>query len=178
MSVTLNQALLMLKEPKWLVEGEAQWTAGKDRKANFVWKMNSRTRTQAAMPQGLWLRMQTWGKNPAMSVFQLTCDLPSVRAHINLYRLECSIPGTHLNTGWGPEHLCNLFIDSGVTHEHSYLHYEGMPDAHLIPGEDPMAEIVEPPPSDFDSALVYVCDKLKIQNRNDIPPTPRQGYLL
>lgn len=182
MAVTLNQALPMLTEPKWLILHGVEWTSHMDRaektRANFIWKIKARTRTVATMPRGLWFRIETWVNYPSRAVFQMECDYPSIRSHLVFYRLEMDPFGTHKNLGWGPDHLAGLMIDEGVTHEHSFLHYQGMADAPLIPGVDPMAAITLNPPTDYNSAVAHVCDILKIENPGEIPPVPLQKLLL
>jgi len=182
MALTLNEALQMLKEPKWLVVDGVKWSSHTDRaekaKANYIWKLKARSRTVASMPRGLWFRAETWVDYPSKAVFQLECDFPNTRSHIVLYRLEMEPFGTHLNTGWGPPELCGMFFDVGVTHEHSFLHYAEMPNGPLTPGADPMATITLNPPTNFDSAVVHVCGILNIQNGSQIPPVPLQRQLV
>lgn len=182
MAVTLNEALLMLTEPKWLLVDGVEWQQGTDRaekaKANIVWKIKFRPRTVSAMPRGLIFRAETWVNKPSKAVFQLECDFPLIRKHITLYRLEMEPFGTHLNVGVGPPALCGLMFDEGVTHEHSFLHYKGMPDFNLAPDATPMAAITLNPPKDFDSAKAHVCGILNIQNGDDVPPLPQQNLLV
>ena len=178
MAVTLDQAFQMLREPKWLILDHVEWSTEKGRKSDYLWRLKSRTRTLTTMPRGLWFRVTTWVDYPLVAVFQLECDYPSIKSHMVLHRLELNPFGTHRNNGWGPLHLCGLFIDAGVTHEHSFLHYGGLENTELSAGVDPMAAVTEDPPADFDSALLHVCAKLQIQNCGDIPPVPLQKLLV
>jgi hypothetical protein len=142
-------------------------------------KIEARVRLAQSAPRGLWFRIQTWDRNPDRAVFQLECDYPKVRGHVQLYRLDLKPFGSHLNGSKGPEELRGLFIDADVTHEHSYAHYDQMSDdLELKPDVSPLAKVVDSPPQDFVNALAYVCRILNIQNGIVIPIVPIQTTLI
>jgi hypothetical protein len=178
MSLLLSHAREMLHAQKWLLRDELRWETGNDKIANFVWKLKSRNRTVSSLPRGLWFRIETWQKYPKVATFSLTCDVPKSRTHLVLYRMELNPFSSHANLGPGPSALSGTFIQAGVTHEHSYEFYDGMEDCEIQLGVTPMAQITNQPPINFDSALTYVCDKLRIENRGDIPPAPLQQELV
>lgn len=177
MSLTLKQALQMLSEPKWLMSQDVSWTIDNDKKANLAWKIAFRTRTAETLPRGVWFRIQHWQDKPKVATFQLECEQPNTRERFTIYRLELNPFGIHVNSNHGPSHLNGLFIDAGVTHEHSYGHYLGMDNEMVLPKFTPLAAVTRNPPQDFDSALVLACAKTHIMNQGDIPAAPLQQTL-
>lgn len=92
--------------------------------------------------------------------------------------MELNPFGTHVNGGHGPPHLSGLFIDDGVTHEHSYGHYGEMDGSMELSQLDPLAAVTINPPKDFDSSLAHVCATINIMNLGDIPVVPSQQILI
>ena len=182
MTVKLSQAKALLTVQKSILlspNGHAvQWQAGMDRFGRTsIWKFECRVRTAATLPRGLWFRMQVSQLHPSTATIQLDSDFPLSRAHLPLYRLDLQPHGSHLNRNEGPTSLAALFIDAGVSHDHSYLVYDDSPDLDLQPDQSPVATPLTDQSMDFDQALTYVCGILNIDNRKDIPIVPLQGQL-
>ena len=104
--------------------------------------------------------------------------MPDNRSHKPLYRLDLFPFSAHQNGPTGPKHLTNLFIDAGVSHEHSYLPYDFAGDWELPKIGDPLASVFPAAPKNFDEAMDYVCATLNITNRKDVPPVPGQMELI
>ena len=178
MAISLATAKLLLTTKKTLLVSQG-WFSGSDRHSdNKVWKFECRVREGDELPQGLWFRIQAWQRYPKTSTIQLECDQPDGKSHMPLYRLDLTPFTSHQNGPKGPENLANKFIDVGVSHQHSYLFYDGMADFELSKSTSPLAEVLVNAPTDLDKALDYVCDILKIDNRRDIPPIPLQMDLV
>ncbi|MDE2444994.1 MAG: hypothetical protein KGO94_02375 [Alphaproteobacteria bacterium] len=182
MTVKLSQAKDLLKAQKSLLlapNGHAvQWQAGADRSGKTsICKFECRVRTAATLPRGLWVRMQVSQSYPSIATIQLDTDFPNVRAHLPLYRLDLQPHGSHVNRNEGPTALAALFIDAGVSHDHSYSLYDDEPDLDLKADQSPVAKPLVDQSMDFEQALTYVCSTLNIDNRKDIPIVPLQGLL-
>lgn len=182
MTVKLSQAKALLTVQKLLLlapSGHAvQWQAGIDRNGKTsVWKFECRVRTATTLPRGLWFRMQVSQPYPSTSTIQMDSDFPQSRAHLPLYRLDLQPHGTHLNRNEGPLALAALFIEAGISHEHSYLPYDDNPDMDLKADQSPVAAPLTDQSMDFEQSLTYVCSILNIDNRKDIPIVPLQGQL-
>lgn len=178
MAITLETAKLLLTTKKTLLVSQG-WFSGSDRHSdNKVWKFECRVREGNELPRGLWFRAQAWQRYPKTSTIQLECDHPDGRSHQPLYRLELTPFSPHQNGPKGPQNLVKFFIDAGVSHEHSYLFYDGMDDFELSKSSSPLAAILANAPKNLDKALDHVCDILKIDNRADIPPIPLQMDLV
>lgn len=182
MTIKLSQAKALLTVEKSLLlasNGHAvQWQAGVERNSKAsIWKFECRVRTFSTIPRGLWFRMQISQPYPSTATIQLDCDFPFSRAHLPLYRLDLQPHGTHVNRNEGPPPLAALFIDAGISHDHSYLPYEDDPDLDLKADQSPVAAPLIEQSMDFEQALIYACSILNIDNRKDIPVVPLQGQL-
>ena len=78
-----------------------------------------------------------------------------------------------------PTALVGLFIDAGVTHEHSYHFYKNEKEFEIGPETSaPFASILATPPLDFAGGVAHVGAILKINNLGDILPVPNQAEMV
>lgn len=179
MTLKLSDAIDFLSMPK-LVLRDASWGAKENREGRAeVVQYESRIIAADVLLRGLKFRISVMPSVPNMATFQLDCDQPGDRTRIALYRLEWRPLRAHTN-GMSkriPEDIRGLFIPAGQTHEHTCLeNVEAATEQIVKPGVD-AARKIDPDFASYDEALAYVCDKLKILNREEIPPSGAQWSL-
>lgn len=141
----------------------------------------SRVRLGATMPRGLKFRITIFPKFPDTATFQLDCDqAPSLRTRWHLYRLDWGPISPHANPmhRWVPDELRGTTFACGETHDHICLDHLYADGATLRSPGVHAARRVTCDLSSYDAALAYVCDKLKIINGRDIPPSNAQWILV
>lgn len=137
-----------------------------------------RVEVRGTLPRGLWFRVNQWSSYPNVATVQLECELPNTRSHLALYRFDWHPFSSHLNGPHGPPELAGLFIDAGITHEHSYLNHNGPPDTVLSPSSPLTARITDNDFQSFNDVLLYTCAILSIENGDDLPPSNVQMVLV
>lgn len=178
MTLLLTDARTILESPKRLVSIH-DWQAKPNRDNRpAILTFEARIVIESAMPRGLWFRSHVWPQYPDSAMFQMECDLPENRSHLPLYRLEWRPFNTHMNGNCGPKELHGLFLDSGVTHEHSCLDNVAGGEDRIRAGGVQTARQIDPDFQSFLEALNYACDKLKITNREDIPSPSTQFEMI
>ena len=131
-------------------------------------------------PRGLIFRTSVFPRDINMATFQLECDMvpPEGKRRHHLYRLDWHPDSPHTNALRHPDPgIAGAFFAPGETHEHSCLDHIEPGSLHIRLVELHAARSVNPDPPNFDAALDYVCGRLSIGNKGDIPPAPRQGEL-
>jgi hypothetical protein len=106
-------------------------------------------------------------------------DRPNVKTCFPLYRLEWSAISGHGNAVGEevPEELRGLIFEPGDSHEHSCIDHVSSDRQIIRKGGVHAARKIEPDFDSYDDALRYVCDTLKIENREAIPASGIQWPL-
>lgn len=178
MELLAKDAAFILEAEKRL-RGRCRWTVAKSSRDGCARRVNFEARVSigGTMPRGIWFRITVIPQYADTATFQLECDTPGFRAHLPLYRLDWNPAQTHLNGQHGPAELRGMFIDAGITHAHNCLDHIDDSTGLLRNGGVQTARIIKPDFSSYDEALLWVCDKLRIRNRGDIPPPPAQAEM-
>jgi hypothetical protein len=140
-------------------------------------KLECRVAVTGGVPRGVTFRITLFPRNLNSAKFQLECDRPDIKSRVPLYRLELAPLSAHLNGSYGTDEINGLYIDPGVTHEHDF-HDSLTKDGQLRLRSCEQARIVANPPSDFATALRYVCSRINVINAQDVPNPGTQGWLL
>ncbi len=130
-----------------------------------------------ALPRGVLFRATAYPTFLDTFTFQLECASLSSRSGIPLYRLEVNPLSAHTNRFYGPEELRGLRLPARTSHEHDF-HDNLTENGDIRNTSLPQARPMKIELSDFATALGFVCDKVNIANRSDVPHPPSQGVLL
>ena len=128
----------------------------------------------AAIPRGVFFRIITYPEHLNSLTFQLDCERPEVRAHVELYRLELNPLRQHLNKMYGTIQISGLYFAPGETHEHDF-HDSLTLEGNLRTKSCDQARPVVDPPKEFATALARVCSRINIVNGGDVPFPRTQG---
>lgn len=177
MPIPLKDAKELLRIEKFFVIHSAQpgelrhWEASKERnKTEPVAIFRCRLREASALPRGLWFHAIIWPRYPKTMTIQMGLELPNVKGHQNLYRLENDPSNTHHNRSSCGGGYANHFFGVGESHEHSFLHnVDGQDELVSNLGSSPCAIPITEELTDFSQALAFVCKRLNISNPGDVP---------
>jgi len=177
MKLSLEDAKHILRSRKTLIQISA-WEHKTRGASELQCAFQCRVMLDGAMPRGLWFRCTTFPRFPNTASFQLECDIPGNRSHLPLYRLDWHPLSPHPNGDFGPSCLRGSYMDVGQTHEHICVYHADLKKREIRAGGVQTAAVITPDFGDFNDALRYVCDTLKIGNLGDIPPQKSQGTLV
>lgn len=175
MKLTKSEAKYLIESPKRLIDIHTWKVVDNRCGCSVTHSFKSRIEIDGTLPRGIWFRcVKIYGRESDCT-FQLDQEQIKIRSHIPLYRLDWKPSRAHVNGKCGPEELRGILIPSLTTHEHicldncddetGFIRFEGLKTARII----------EPDFQTFIEALRYVCDKLNIQNWDEIPPPIVQG---
>ena len=178
MTIKYSEAIHIINTPKRLIDIH-DWTVADNRSGQSVThKFRARIEIQGALPRGIWFRCSKIYGRESDGTFQLDQEQLNYRSHIPLYRLDWNPSKAHTNGQYGPEELRGILIPAYTTHEHRASdNYDIITGVMRSDGLS-TARIVKEDIKNFNKALEYVCDKLKIQNWDQIPPPTAQGDML
>ena len=151
----------------WLPETERH-------KQHSIRNFRCRVRERDTLPRGLWFRAIVWQRYQETSIIQLDIELPDVKGHQVLYRLEVKPHSTHINGNECGEEFGGHFFDVGVTHEHSYLHDARDGATVVTKGVSPCAIPIGTAFRNFEESLQFACDRMNITDWRNVPPPPLQ----
>ena len=179
MTISVTEAVFLLRSRKRLTDLHAWDRKGNRDNRHPLLIFRSRVSIETTLPQGLWFRIIVNPQFPDTATFQLDIEKPRERSHLELYRLDWRPPTGHSN-GMGqdcPEDLRGLVFAAGETHEHICTDNLANAEGRLRASGMKDARKIEPDFGNYDEALSYVCDRLLVENGNDIPPTNAQTEL-
>lgn len=165
---------------KTLVAG-GTWQPKENRDGRYpITLFECRVRIAHSMPRGLKFRISVFPKFPNSATFQLECDQPNQRTCVTLYRLEWRPISGHGNALGPPtpEELRGLSFSQGETHEHICTDNIATVEQRVIMPGVHAARRVQPDPPTYEDALSYVCDRIRILNPKDVPPSNAQWSLI
>lgn len=175
MKLKFSDALHIFETPKRLIDIH-RWEVANNRNGQSVThKFRARIEIEGALPCGVWFRCSKIYGRESNGTFQLDQEQADYRRHIELYRLDWNPPRAHTNGLYGPKELRGIYIPAYKTHEHRCSdNYD--PKTGLMRTEGlSTARCIEENIHNFNEALKYVCDRLKILNWDQIPPPIAQG---
>ena len=127
--------------------------------------------------RGTFFRITVYAGSLDRVTFQLDCDRDAGRTRDVLYRLDLNPARPHTNKPYGTDEVNGLFIDAGITHEHTF--YDSCrQDGSLRMRSDEQARVVTEALPDYFAALRYACARINVINADDIPNPGDQGQLL
>jgi len=140
-------------------------------------RLECRVESDGGIRRGVFFRIIVYPGSLTRLTFQLETEQANGRSRATLYRFELNPPRPHTNKLYGPNDVNGLFIDAGLPHEHVF--YDSLnSDGSLRKRCDEQGRIVDNPPADFATALVYVCRRINMINGSDVPSPGDQGLLL
>jgi hypothetical protein len=179
MTISISDAQFLLCATKQLVK-PLKWigAANRENKSPLI-MLQTRVSIEDALPQGLWFRMTLFPARRDVATFQLDIEKPASRTHLELYRLEWRPVSGHGNSIAEdcPADLRGLVFRPGETHEHICTDNTVVSEGRIRASGVKSARKIELDFSNFDNALAYVCDKLKIENLRDIPKPNDQSEM-
>jgi hypothetical protein len=173
-----TEAKYILEAPKRLIN-ITNWEKQNNRSVpSITLKFSSRVELDTELYSDIWFRCSKILGKKNEGTFILDQKQSNNRTHFALYRFDLNPSSFHTNGKTGPEELRGMFIPANTSHEHFCLdNYKTDPEI-LISDNIKPARPVELDFQNFNDALKYVCDKLKIENWTEIPPPIAQGELL
>ncbi len=177
MTIGLHEAKLLIECEKQLV-ALAEWKPVENREGRAEKHIfEARIAIDGTLPRGLWFRILVYPRFLNCGTFQLDCDKPGSRSHHTLYRLEWRPIRGHINGQHGPPEYRGLPFRPGETHHHCCLDHTVDAEGRIRAGDVQCARPIVPDFRNFDEALAFACDTLRIWNRADIPRPGDQGAL-
>jgi hypothetical protein len=175
MVIPIQEAQQILAAPKQVFDSK-DWQPKANRESRTpVLFFEARIRIASAVPRGIRFRISVFPRFPDVATFQLEYEQPGKRTLLTLYRLDWRPLSGHGNGRNGPEELWDLTFEPGVTHEHICLDNLSFVENRVLKSGVQSARRVEPDFSCYEDALTYVCGRLNIINRDEIPLPKAQG---
>tara|TARA_R110000850_G_scaffold66852_4_gene148367 strand:- start:1508 stop:2041 length:534 start_codon:yes stop_codon:yes gene_type:complete len=177
MPIPFSEADQVYSAPKRLLKPLRWIEITGSRKTDVRTSLEARVEISGAVPRGVYFRIVAHPGSLTRITFQLEVDLVGERFKPALYRFELNPSRDHTNKLYGPNEISGVFIGAGIPHEHRF--YDSLKkDGELRSKPDEQGRIVPDPPTDFPTALTYVCGRINITNGADVPPLKIQGNLI
>ncbi len=178
MEISELDAQALLTAPKTLVQGRG-WIRKENRTGrDAVSYYEARIMVETSLPQGLRFRVSFFPTGSDNATFQMEIQPEATRGVLWLYRLDWRPKTGHLNGFQGPPELQGLIFAPGETHEHICTDHIAPIERRILKPGVCAARKIHVDFTDYISALNYVCDKLNIINREEIPPRNTQAELI
>lgn len=177
MPIPFDEAAQIFMAPKRLLRPLRWDEIAHESKKNSRLSLDSRIEIGLTVPRGVFFRIIAHSGSLTRLTFQLECAMPQSRYQPALYRFELNPSSPHVNKMWGPADVAGLHIPAGIPHEHDF-HDSLRQDGTLREKPDAQGRVVPNPPTDFATALAYVCSRINVINGDDVPPLSQQGRLL